>query len=73
MPGPDTSEALSRVLQLKFNKFVVIFLSYLLTKVITYQSFYDKSYVFTQSAIFPKSTLCTVICLGFLASFKSSN
>ena len=40
MPGTDTSEAFSRVFQIKLNninKFVVIFLSYLLTKVITYQ------------------------------------
>lgn len=39
MPETETSEALSRVLQLKFKKFVVIFSIYLLTKVITYQIF----------------------------------
>ena len=43
MPGTETSEALSRVLRLKLNKFVVIFLSYLLTKVITYQLCYESN------------------------------
>ncbi len=40
MPGTEMSEALSRVLQLKLKKFVVIFSSYLLIKVITYQDKY---------------------------------
>ena len=37
MPGTEMSEALSRVLQPKLKNFVVIFSSYPLTKVITYQ------------------------------------